>query len=124
MPSFLQFCLLSCFWSIFCPRGRHGGVKTKVSCEKNRRCLEEHQIVGVANIAPAWVLAQAACPKHMAHGPCAGVTDDGGCEVPAFGPCPYTGEWPFPDQRPRAARRLSKPDPRDAGIAAAVSFAP
>jgi len=53
----------------------------------------------VANIAPTvrepWELARAACPKHMTHGPCAGVTDDGACEIPGAGPCPYVGEWPF-----------------------------
>jgi methylenetetrahydrofolate reductase (NADPH) len=31
---------------------------------------------------------RAVCPKHMAHGPCGGVADDGGCEVAGIR-CPY-----------------------------------
>lgn len=66
----------------------------------------------MTNIAPAWELARAACPKHMAHGPCAGVTDDGACEVPSFGPCPYLGvpDWPYPATAgARPSRRLPRP---------------
>ncbi|MEU7873387.1 methylenetetrahydrofolate reductase C-terminal domain-containing protein [Dactylosporangium sp. NPDC049140] len=62
----------------------------------------------MANIvSAAWEVARAACPKHMAHGPCAGVSDSGMCEVPSFGPCPYTGAWPFPIALEPAARRES-----------------
>jgi methylenetetrahydrofolate reductase (NADPH) len=62
----------------------------------------------VANIAStAWEVARAACPKHMAYGPCAGVSDSGACEVPSFGPCPYTGVWPFPIAFEEGTRRES-----------------
>lgn len=67
----------------------------------------------MANIAPAvherWELARAACPKHMTHGPCAGVTDDGACEIPLAGPCPYVGDWPFPSTARASSERLGKP---------------
>jgi methylenetetrahydrofolate reductase (NADPH) len=47
----------------------------------------------------AWTAATAQCPKHMTHGPCAGVLADGRCEVPGIGPCSYLAvpddEWPF-----------------------------
>jgi 5,10-methylenetetrahydrofolate reductase len=62
----------------------------------------------VTNIAPDRVLAREACPKHMTHGPCAGVTDGGACEVPSAGLCPYTSEWPF-DTVAGARLRLPKP---------------
>jgi len=60
--------------------------------------------VGVTNIralaSDAWAAAAARCPKHMAHGPCAGVRADGSCEVTGAGRCPYLDvadrDWPYP----------------------------
>ena len=55
--------------------------------------------------AGALAEARRVCPKHMAHGPCGGVADDGGCEVAGIH-CPYahvvrwTGREPA---RPSAA---------------------
>jgi 5,10-methylenetetrahydrofolate reductase len=62
---------------------------------------------GVGNGAPvgetrqtAWAVAVAACPKHMQHGPCAGVHPDGRCEITDVGACSYLDlpppTWPFP----------------------------
>ncbi|WP_432988209.1 methylenetetrahydrofolate reductase C-terminal domain-containing protein [Dactylosporangium sp. CA-233914] len=52
----------------------------------------------------------AACPKHMTHGPCAGVAAGGGCEVPAAGPCAFPGPtWPFPTAKGADRLRLPKP---------------
>jgi 5,10-methylenetetrahydrofolate reductase len=43
-----------------------------------------------------WALldARRVCPKHMAHGPCGGVADDGGCEVAGIR-CPYPHAVPW-----------------------------
>jgi 5,10-methylenetetrahydrofolate reductase len=47
----------------------------------------------------AWAAAGAACPKHMSHGPCAGVRADWSCEVPGAGRCSYLDvpdrDWPY-----------------------------
>jgi methylenetetrahydrofolate reductase (NADPH) len=59
--------------------------------------------VGVTNIralaGDAWTAAAAACPKHMSHGPCAGVGADWSCEVPGVGRCSYLDvpdrDWPY-----------------------------
>jgi methylenetetrahydrofolate reductase (NADPH) len=59
----------------------------------------------VTNIPPlavdGWAAASARCPKHMAHGPCAGLHADGGCEVAGAGRCPYLdvpdADWPYRD---------------------------
>ena len=59
--------------------------------------------VGVTNIralaGDAWAAAAAACPKHMSHGPCAGVRADWSCEVPGAGRCSYLDVpdrgWPY-----------------------------
>jgi methylenetetrahydrofolate reductase (NADPH) len=61
--------------------------------------------VGVTNIPVladgGWSAATARCPKHMAHGPCAGVRADGACEVASAGRCPYLDvadrDWPYRD---------------------------
>ena len=49
--------------------------------------------------------ARRVCPKHMVHGPCGGVADDGGCEVAGVR-CPYAHvvRWAGPE---RAGRRGS-----------------
>jgi 5,10-methylenetetrahydrofolate reductase len=59
--------------------------------------------VGVMNIGTSaeasWQLAVARCPKQMLHGPCAGVGDDHGCEVPSVGSCSFLealDAWPYP----------------------------
>jgi methylenetetrahydrofolate reductase (NADPH) len=60
--------------------------------------------VGVTNIralaGDAWAAAAARCPKHMSHGPCAGVRADWSCEVPGAGRCSYLNVpdrgWPYP----------------------------
>ena len=65
----------------------------------------------IATAAPddaAWSAAVRACPKHMAHGPCAGVGgDDLACEVPGAGTCSYvdiaTSRWPYPSVLARAS---------------------
>ncbi|WP_432827634.1 methylenetetrahydrofolate reductase C-terminal domain-containing protein [Dactylosporangium sp. CA-092794] len=62
----------------------------------------------MTNIAPDRALARQACPKHMTHGPCAGVTDGGACEVPSAGMCPYPLEWSF-DTAIGERLRLPKP---------------
>lgn len=50
---------------------------------------------------PGGTLAEArrVCPKHMAHGPCGGVADDGACEVSGVR-CPYVHvvRWEGPDR--------------------------
>lgn len=59
--------------------------------------------VGVTNIralaSDAWAAAGAACPKHMTHGPCAGVRADWSCEVAGAGRCSYLDvpdhDWPY-----------------------------
>ncbi len=60
----------------------------------------------------AWASAQwrgavERCPKRMAHGPCAGVRADGGCEVPGAGRCSYLDVpeqgWPYRETRLPAA---------------------
>ena len=47
----------------------------------------------------AWTAAAGRCPKHMAHGPCAGVRADGSCEVAGAGRCSYLDvpdhDWPY-----------------------------
>ncbi|HET6185697.1 MAG TPA: hypothetical protein VFE59_01720, partial [Trebonia sp.] len=47
----------------------------------------------------AWAAAGAACPKHMSHGPCAGVRADWSCEVAGAGRCSYLDvpdhDWPY-----------------------------
>ena len=44
-------------------------------------------------------LPPCACPKHMSHGPCAGVRADWSCEVPGAGRCSYLDvpdrDWPY-----------------------------
>lgn len=59
-------------------------------------------IVGLAS--DAWVTAVAQCPKHMMHGPCAGVGADGTCEVPGVGKCSYLSvpehDWPYTSALP------------------------
>ena len=59
--------------------------------------------VGVTNIralaSNAWAAAAVRCPKHMTHGPCAGVRADWSCEVPGAGRCSYLDvperDWPY-----------------------------
>jgi 5,10-methylenetetrahydrofolate reductase len=67
----------------------------------------------------SWAAAVERCPKHMAHGPCAGVTADEKCELGQ--PCSFLavddGDWPYPD---RLTPRPSPPAPR---TPAAASFA-
>lgn len=47
----------------------------------------------------AWTQAVRRCPKTMLHGPCAGVTARGSCEVPQAGRCAFVdlepGDWPY-----------------------------
>lgn len=76
--------------------------------------------VGVTNIrvlaGGAWESAVGQCPKHMRHGPCAGVCADGACEVPGAGRCSYLDvpdrDWPYADTRvpspPAAARAVTR----------------
>jgi len=49
----------------------------------------------------AWAAAAVRCPKHMTHGPCAGVRADLSCEVPGAGRCSYLDvpdrDWPYAD---------------------------
>jgi 5,10-methylenetetrahydrofolate reductase len=51
----------------------------------------------------AWDRAVQRCPKRMAHGPCAGVSVSGECEVPGFGRCSYLDVpdegWPYQSTR-------------------------
>jgi len=53
--------------------------------------------ISSAAVAVTWASAREACPKQMAHGPCAGVLADGSCEV--GGPCRYlevpAADWPY-----------------------------
>jgi 5,10-methylenetetrahydrofolate reductase len=64
--------------------------------------VEPHS-VGVTNIGvlagDAWAAAAARCPKHMSHGPCAGVRADWSCEVTGVGRCSYLDvpdrDWPY-----------------------------
>ena len=46
-----------------------------------------------------WAAASLLCPKQMSHGPCAGVSAQGSCEVPEFGECTFVsvppGDWPY-----------------------------
>ncbi|CAO5237504.1 conserved hypothetical protein [Frankia sp. AgKG'84/4] len=65
--------------------------------------------VGVLNIGAfaeaTWGGAVARCPKQMVHGPCAGVSEDGRCEVPDTGPCSFldaVDAWPYPAALPVA----------------------
>jgi methylenetetrahydrofolate reductase (NADPH) len=47
----------------------------------------------------AWAAAAVRCPKHMTHGPCAGVRADWSCEVAGAGRCSYLDvpdrDWPY-----------------------------
>jgi methylenetetrahydrofolate reductase (NADPH) len=47
----------------------------------------------------AWAAAALRCPKHMTHGPCAGVRADWSCEVAGAGRCSYLDvpdhDWPY-----------------------------
>lgn len=88
--------------------------------------------VGVTNIGAladdAWATAIARCPKHMSHGPCAGVGADLSCEVPGAGRCSYLdvpdAEWPYsagwrdPQAPAPAAPRPVAPGHRAASAAA------
>jgi 5,10-methylenetetrahydrofolate reductase len=60
-----------------------------------------------------WTAAMARCPKHMAHGPCAGVSAAGACEVPGVGRCSYLDvpdrDWPYPGVPVPAARAGARP---------------
>jgi methylenetetrahydrofolate reductase (NADPH) len=59
----------------------------------------------------------------MAHGPCAGVRADGGCEVPGTGRCSYLAvpdrDWPYRDTRLRADHQHGPAGPRPRTTAAA-----
>src|SRR5450756_843892 len=81
--------------------------------------------VGVTNIpvlaGGGWPAAIARCPKHMAHGPRAGVRADGSCEVAGAGRCPYLDvpdqDWPYRDTGAKAGAgaplaATSRPEPR------------
>ena len=63
-----------------------------------------------------WAHAVDACPKTMAHGPCAGVSPEGLCEVPDAGRCTFVDllepQWPYPPAAaPAAVAAASTPTP-------------
>src|SRR5712691_8107520 len=94
------------------PNHRLAGHETHLSPGRNAASTPWLHSVGVANIGAlagdAWATAIAGCPKHMSHGPCAGVAADLSCEVPGVGRCSYLdvpdAAWPYPQARALAPR--------------------
>jgi 5,10-methylenetetrahydrofolate reductase len=80
-----------------------GGPETQPSSARNAVSTARRHRVGVTNIRALagddWAAAAVRCPKHMTHGPCAGVRADLSCEVPGAGRCSYLDVpergWPY-----------------------------